>query len=203
MKSTARPNPKARTTPIAESRSRARWPSMPNKMAANAEPTNAPIPTLKPVSSAKDAPVRDNSLDPCTAKDICRMTMNGPTSPASNASRAAANNACWTKSRRSRSRVMSKDNRWPRTSVSRSVMIVPARVAGVVDVLADDDVLLADLDHLDVGAVELGERGGRHHLGDGTDSEPAVDQVQHAIHVWQNGIQLMGDEQYGGLGLAT
>ena len=94
MNSTARPNPKARTTPIAESLSRARWPSKPNSIAASALPTSAPTPTLKPVSSANAAPVNDNSLEPWTANDICRITMNGPISPASNASNAAASNAC-------------------------------------------------------------------------------------------------------------
>ena len=54
---------------------------MPNSTAATRLPTRAPAPTLSPVSSAKAAPVKDNSLEPCTANDICRITMNGPIKP--------------------------------------------------------------------------------------------------------------------------
>jgi hypothetical protein len=52
------------------------------------------MPTLKPASSAKDAPVSDNSLEPCTANDIWRITMNGPIRPDTSASTAAASSAC-------------------------------------------------------------------------------------------------------------
>ena len=84
---------------------------MPNSAAARALPISAPTPTSNPISSAKAAPVSDNSLDPCTANDIWRITMNGPISPATSPSSAAASSACWTKSWRSRSAVMSKENR--------------------------------------------------------------------------------------------
>src|SRR5690242_5917256 len=181
MNSTARPNPKASTTPIAESRSRVRCPRKPNSTAARALPTSAPRPTLSPVSKANDAPVRDSSLDPCTAKDICRMTMNGPIAPASSANRAAASRACCTKSRRSRSAVTSKANSCESISVRRSDMVVSARIS-------DHDVLLADLHDLDVGPVELREGRRGHHLGDGADAEAAVDQIEHPV-------DLVGDEQ--------
>src|SRR6476620_10334567 len=136
---------------------------MPNRMAAIADPRRAPTPMLKPTSSANAAPVSDNSLDPCTATDIWRITINGPITPDTRASSAEASRACCTKSRLSRSAVTSKaktfDNRW----ASFSLMGVPARAVGVVMVVvvlalfADDDVAAADLHHLDVGAVQLGE----------------------------------------------
>ena len=81
------------------------------------------------------------------------MTMNGPISPATNARRAAAISACWTKSRVSRSAVTSKANRLSSRWVSLSLMGVPVGVSGVIEVLADDDVAVADLDHLDIGLV--------------------------------------------------
>ena len=83
------------------------------------------------------------------------MTMKGPIRPATSANRAAASSACWTKSRPSRSAVTSKANRCASRSASRSFMGVPTRVAGMVDVLPDDDVPAVHLHHLDVGAVEL------------------------------------------------
>src|SRR5215207_344172 len=202
MNNTASPSPNASTTPIAESRSRARCPKKPNSTAAKAHPTSEPIPTLKPANSAKAAPVSDNSDDPCTANDICRITMSGPMRPESRASSAAASSACCTKSRRSRSAVMSNENRLASSSVSRSLMFVAARVTRVV-LLADDDVAAADLDHLDVGAVQLRQRRRRHHFFHGADPESAVDQIQNPIHVWQNGIDFVGDEQHRGVGLAT
>src|SRR5690349_20945093 len=165
---------------------------MPNRIAASALPTSAPRPTFRPVSKAKAAPVKDNSLDPWTANDIWRMTMNGPINPATSANSAAAINACWTKLRPSRSAVTSKANRCARRSLSRSFMGVPARVAGMIDVFADDHVAAVHFHHLDVGAVERRERVGRHHLVDGADAEPPVDQVQHSIHKGQNRIDLMG-----------
>src|SRR3954454_9398841 len=193
MNSTASPSPNASTTPMAESRSRARCPKTPNSTAASPQPTSAPIPTLKPASKAKAAPVSDNSDDPCTANDICRITMNGPIRPETSASRAAAKIACWTKSRPSRSAVTSKENRWARSSVSPSLMVVSARVTRVV-FFADDDETASDLDHLDVGPVQLRQHRRRHHLFHGTDAEPAVNQIQHSIHIRQNGIDLVGDE---------
>ena len=96
------------------------------------------MPTLKPASSANEAPVSDSSLEPCTANDICRITMNGPISPATNASSAAASRACCTKSRPSRSAVMSNENRLASRWESLSVMGVPEGVPGVVEVLAHD-----------------------------------------------------------------
>src|SRR3954463_13399020 len=198
MNSTASPSPNASTTPIAESRSRARCPRTPNSTAARPQPTSAPIPTLKPASNAKAAPVSDNSEDPCTANDICRITMNGPISPEPRASKAAASSACWTKSRRSRSAVMSNENRLASSSVSRSFIGMSARVARVVEMFADHDVAATDLDHLDVGPVQLGQRRRRHHLFYGADPEPAVDQIQHPIHIRQNRIDLVGDEQHRG-----
>src|SRR6185437_7432156 len=167
---------------------------MPNSTAASPHPTNAPIPTLNPASSAKDAPVSDNSLEPCTANDICRITMNGPIKPDTNASSAAASSACWTKSRPSRSAVTSNANRCVSRSVSRSVIGVAGRMARMIEVLADHDVTTADLGHFDVGAIQRGQRLGGHHLVDGADAEPAVDQVQHPIHERQNGIDFVGDE---------
>src|SRR5689334_6518839 len=98
--------------------------------------------------------------------------MNGPINPDNSASSAAASNACWTKSRRRRSAVISKENRCVSRSVSRSVMVVPARVTRVVEVLADYDIVAADLGDLDVGAVQLGQCRRRHHLLDGADPEP-------------------------------
>src|SRR3954452_14871223 len=164
MNSTARPSPNASTTPIAESRSRARCPRMPNSTAAKPHPTSAPMPTLNPASRAKAAPVSDNSDDPCTANDIWRITMNGPINPDTRASSAAANSACWTKSRCSKSAVTSNEKRLANRSVSRSLMVVSARVTGVVQMLADDYVAATDLDHLDVGTVQLGQRNRRHYL---------------------------------------
>ena len=78
---------------------------MPNSTAAIRLPTRAPAPTSRPVSSAKAAPVKDNSLEPCTANDICRITMNGPINPATNASSAPATIACWTNPRPNKSTV--------------------------------------------------------------------------------------------------
>src|SRR6201999_794540 len=131
---------------------------MPNRTAASPHPSNAPMPTLKPASSAKDAPVSDNSLEPCTANDICRITMNGPIKPDTNASSAAASSACCTKSRPSRSAVTSKAKRFDTSSESRSVMGMPARVSRVVEVLADHHVATADLHHFDVRSIQLGQR---------------------------------------------
>src|SRR5262245_33578934 len=176
---------------------------MPNSTAASPHPINAPIPTLKPASSAKDAPVSDNSLEPCTAKDICRITMNGPIKPDTNASSAAASSACCTKSRPSRSAVTSNAKRFDKSSDSRSVMGMSARVPGVIEVLADHDVAAADLHHFDVCAVQLGQRPGCHHLFDAADAESAVDEIQHPVHELQDGVHLVGDEQQRGVGLAT
>src|SRR5918995_6138686 len=126
--------------------------------------------------------------------------MNGPITPATRASSAAAINACWTKSRPSRSTVTSKANRCARRSASRSFMGVPARVTRMVDVLTDHDVAAVHLHHLDVGAVELRKGVGRHHFVDGADPEPSVDQIQHPIYKGQNRIHLMRDEQHRGVG---
>ena len=83
---------------------------------------------MKPASSANAAPVSENSLEPCTANDIWRITMNGPINPAINASSAAASRACWTKSRPSRSAVMSKENRL-REQVHKPFIHVCGRIA--------------------------------------------------------------------------
>ena len=45
-----------------------------------------------------DAPVSDSSDVPCTANDICRLTINGPITPARRPRIAPAIRACWTKS---------------------------------------------------------------------------------------------------------
>ena len=157
MNSTARPRPKASTTPIAESRSLARCPRKPKSIAAKALPTSPPSPTLRPVSKANAAPVSESSLDPCTANDICRMTMNGPIRPATSDSRAAARRACCTKSRRSRSAVMSNANRLCSRCVSLSFMGVPVGVTGMVEMLTDNDVPATYLHNLDIGPVQLRE----------------------------------------------
>src|SRR6476661_4634624 len=131
------------------------------------------------------------------------MTMKGPINPATRASSAAASSACWTKSRRSRSAVMSNEKRWASRSASRSLMDMSARVTGVVEVFADHHIAAADLYHRDVCAIQLRQRRRGHHLLDGADAEPAVDQIKHPIHVRQNGIDLVGDKQHRGLGLAS
>src|ERR1700760_1679759 len=151
---------------------------MPNNTAASPHPSRAPMPMLNPASSAKEAPVSENSLEPCTANDICRITMNGPIKPDTRANSAAASSACWTKSRLSRSAVTSNANSFDSISVRRSVMCVSARVTRVI-LLTDHHVAVADLHHLDIGLVQLGQGGRRHHLLDGADLEPAVDQIQH------------------------
>ena len=85
------------------------------------------------------------------------MTMNGPIRPATRASRAAARTACCTKSRRSRSAVISNANRLCNRWVSLSFMGMPVGVSGMVQMLADNDVPITYLHNLDVGPVQLRE----------------------------------------------
>ena len=76
-------------------------------------------------------------------------------------------------------------------------------MTGMVDVLTDDDVPAVHLHHLDVGAIQLrqGRRG--HHLLDRANPEPPVDQIEHPIHIGQNGIHLVGDKQHRRIGVAS
>ena len=68
---------------------------------------------------------------------------------------------------------------------------------------ADHEVTVFDLDHLDVGAVQLRQRLGGHHLLDGADPESAVDQIQHPVHVRQDRVDLVGDDDDRGAGVAA
>src|SRR5581483_6965127 len=195
MNSTASPNPNATTTPIAESRSRARCPKMPNSTAATRLPASAPAPRFNPVSNAKAAPVNDNSADPCTANDICRITINGPISPAINASKTAAITACWTNPRRRRSAVTSNANMLCSSCVRLSLMTETP--------VAHHYVLPAHPQDINLGAVEHRQVLRRHHLVDCAHPEPAVDQVQHSIDERQNGVDLVRDEQHRGVGITS
>src|SRR5512139_1791064 len=146
---------------------------MPNSTAATRLPIRAPAPTLSPVSNAKAAPVKDSSLEPCTAKDICRITTNGPISPATSASSAPATNACWTNPRLRRSAVTSKAKRLCSSSSRASLMAEP--------LVSHHHVLPPHSDHVDGRAVERRQILRRHHLVDRTDAEPSVDQVEHPV----------------------
>ena len=92
------PRPNAITTPITESRSRALLPRKPKTAAAMTAPMTPPRFTLNPISRAAAAPVTDSSLAPCTAKDICRATMSGPSRPPRRPSSTIASSACCMKS---------------------------------------------------------------------------------------------------------
>src|SRR5690349_7309924 len=129
--------------------------------------------------------------------------MKGPTRPATRARSADAINACWTKSRPSKSAVTSNAKTCASRSASRSFMRVPHRVTGVVDVLADDDVATVDLHHLNVGTVQLRQGVRGHHLGDGANPKPAIDEVEHPINIGQNRIHLVGDEEHCGVGVSS
>ena len=73
-----------------DDRSRARTPSTPITSAAISEPKIDPTTTLNPTSSAKDAPAKDSSLMPCTAKVRSRIITNTPIRPPITPSRAPA-----------------------------------------------------------------------------------------------------------------
>ena len=85
--STPRPSPNGISTPMIDERSRARTPSTPITNAAISDPRIDPMTTLKPTSSAKDAPAKDSSLIPCTAnvrsRIITKTPINPPISPSS------------------------------------------------------------------------------------------------------------------------
>ena len=98
------PSPNARIAPITESRSLSRRDSTPSSTAAKIDPASAPYPTLTPSSSAAAPPVNASSLVPCTANAILRVTMSGPSTPATSPSTAAAISAVCTKSSSSRSK---------------------------------------------------------------------------------------------------
>lgn len=67
--------------PMAELRSRARAPITPITAAATSEPMIEPATTFTPISMAADAPAKDSSLMPCTAKGRSRRMTNTPARP--------------------------------------------------------------------------------------------------------------------------
>jgi hypothetical protein len=87
--------------------------SSPSTSAATIAPASAPCPTLTPSSNAAAPPVNDSSLVPCTANAMLRLTISGPSTPATSPRIAAASNAVCTKSNRSSSPVSSKSNSLP------------------------------------------------------------------------------------------
>jgi len=88
--STPSPRPNGISTPMIDERSRARTPSTPITRAAIRDPRIDPITTLKPTSSANDAPAKDSSLIPCTAKVRSRIITKTPIRPPINPSNAPA-----------------------------------------------------------------------------------------------------------------
>lgn len=125
--STPSPSPKARTTPITESRSRCPRPRAPNATAAVTAPRTEPRLTLTPNSNAAAPPVKANSAVPCTAKAIPRATIRGASRPATRPSTAPASRALRTNGRVSSVPVPSKVNsRW-----SRSIMAVTAAARAI------------------------------------------------------------------------
>ena len=68
---------------------------------------------------------------------------------------------------------------------------------------ADDDEAPAHVQHLDVGAVQLGQHLGRHDLRGRADLELAVDEIEHPVDQRQDRIDLVGDEQHRGVVLAA
>ena len=94
-KSTPRPRPNARITPIVESRSaRARRAAPIADRERRAHPTSAPASALSATRRPAAAPVNASSLVPCTANAMPRVTTNGPISPHVIATSAPAINAC-------------------------------------------------------------------------------------------------------------
>ena len=75
------PNPNGNMTPIEALRSLARTPSIPRMTAATSEPATAPPVTDAPKYSATEAPAKDSSEVPCTAKARSLAWIIGPMNP--------------------------------------------------------------------------------------------------------------------------
>ena len=76
------------------SRSRSLAANSPNAAATTRDPSSAPVTASPAMSSPAAAPVNDSSAVPCTAKDILRVTTNGPMIPEMSAISAHAISAC-------------------------------------------------------------------------------------------------------------
>ena len=98
--------PKLITTPTAESLPPLN-PKRASAIAAAMEPATAPRETLNPMSRAAAAPMSESSEVACTAKDICRITISGASTPESTPSSAQATREVSTKSCESRYTVVS------------------------------------------------------------------------------------------------
>src|SRR5690606_7254180 len=160
-----------------------------------------------PRSSAAAAPVNANSAVPCTANDIRRITISGPSVPATSPSTAAAASAISTKSSWSRRPVSSKSNSFSisgpstwessRAAGPDRLVVVGVVVVVVHGVLAQGALRSRDVDlpahahDLDLGTVELRQRRRRHHLRGGAHPEPPADEVEHPVHVRQHGVDLV------------
>src|SRR6266496_1968141 len=192
--STPMPSPNERITPITESRSASRAPRIPSSSAATTAPANAPYSTPMPSSSAPAPPVNANSEVPCTANDIRRITISGQMIPATSPRIAAANRPVWTPSSPLiRSHVLPKSNN---SSAPGSSFVVMRLVLAQRALRTRDVDLPADLEHLDLRAVQLRQRLGVHHLVRLPDPELAVDQVEHPVHVPQHRVDLVRHEQH-------
>ncbi|CAM5560790.1 hypothetical protein SALBM311S_01300 [Streptomyces alboniger] len=86
---------------MAELRSWARAPRTPIAPAATSEPTMEPATTFTSSSSAAEAPAKDSSLMPCTAKGRSRMMTNTPARPPIRPSAAPAMRELRTRARSS------------------------------------------------------------------------------------------------------
>jgi hypothetical protein len=75
------PMPNARMTPMAESRSRRRAPSVAISTATMREPASVPATGFPAMTKPAAAPVKASSAVPCTAKDMPQVTTSGPMSP--------------------------------------------------------------------------------------------------------------------------
>ncbi len=74
-------------------------------------------------------------------------------------------------------------------------------VDAVVCVLtADHDETAVDPEDLDVAAIQLAERLGGHHLVGCADAESPADQIEHAVDVGEDRVDLVGDEHDRGPG---
>ena len=62
---------------------------------------------------------------------------------------------------------------------------------------ADDEVAVAHLDHVDFDPVERAEALAGQDLGGGADGPAPAHQVKDAVHVGQDGVDLVGDEDDG------
>src|SRR5947209_19754901 len=163
------------------------------------ENTKKPTAAGRPISSAPAAPGKAISDSVCPAKLSRRRTMNHPVSPAVIATAVPAASALTMKGNCVSRRTSDTRLRDTPASGSGSVpMPMPVAVMGRRFRQADDEeTAVAGAQDFDRNSVEPGQRLGGDHLVRPTDGGAPAPEVDDAIKVGQQRIDVVGHEQDG------